>query len=106
MLDMMRTCFEWDDKKALLNVKKHGVSFAEAALVFRDPLLASRLERVEDREERWQTIGMVHGSLLLLVVHTLKLEHNDSGCTEIIRIISARPATKQEKRDYEHGEIF
>jgi len=59
MLDLMRTCFEWDDKKALLNVKKHGVSFAEAALVFRDPLLASRLERVEDREERWQTIGMV-----------------------------------------------
>jgi len=102
----MKTCFEWDDKKALLNVKKHGVAFAEAALVFRDPLQASRLERIEDGEERWQTIGMVHGHLLLLVVHTLKLEHNGSGCTEIIRIISARPATKQERRDHEHGEIF
>jgi len=96
--------FEWDANKAASNLKKHGVSFEEAALVFRDPFSASRLERIEHGEERWQTIGLGSGMLLLLVVHTWHTKEA-GDYMEIIRIISARPATRQERTDYEHGQI-
>jgi uncharacterized protein len=61
--------FEWDDKKANINYRKHGIRFEEAALVFDDPLAVSERDRIENGEQRWQTIGMVSGCLLLLVVH-------------------------------------
>jgi len=95
--------FEWDANKASSNLKKHGISFEEAALVFRDPFSASRLERIEHGEERWQTIGLGSGALLL-VVHTWHME-TERESMEIIRIISARPATRQERADYEHSQI-
>jgi len=96
--------FEWDVNKAASNLKKHGISFQEAALVFRDPFSTSRLERIEHGEERWQTIGFGSG-VLLLVVHTLRMEESEDEYMEIIRIISARRATKQERTDYEYGQI-
>jgi len=97
--------FEWDANKAASNLKKHGISFEEAALVFRDRYATSRLERIEHGEERWQTIGFGK-DVLLLVVHTLHMEEGEDEYMELIRVISARRATRQEKTDYEHGQIF
>lgn len=91
--------FEWDPAKATANMVKHGVAFSDAALVFDDPLQRSRQDRHESGEERWQTLGMVSGVVLLLVAHTWL----DDAEGEVIRIVSARRATKQERREYEQG---
>lgn len=69
-------------------------------MVFDDPFHISRLERVEKGEERWQTIGMAGGVLVLLVAHTW--EEATTGDLQI-RIISARRATKLEREIYEEG---
>jgi uncharacterized DUF497 family protein len=91
--------FEWDEAKNLSNQRKHGVSFEEAGQVFRDPFYVSVQDRIEDGEERWQTFGLVDGVLLLMVAHTVREE----GATEaVIRIISARRATANERRRYEN----
>jgi hypothetical protein len=87
----------WDPLKNQSNLKKHGVSFDTAQLVFDDPLHLSRQDRIENGEERWQTIGMVAESVILIVAHTWV----DSDGSEIIRIISARRATKSERTIYE-----
>lgn len=79
--------------------EKHDVSFETASLVFEDPLRISIQDRHTNGEERWQTIGMVKGVLMLLVAHTII---DDDDC-EIIRIISARQVTKAERNQYEHG---
>jgi len=76
------------------------VSFETAQLVFDDPLHLSRLDYEDNGEERWQTIGIVAGAVALIVAHTYRQEGDD----EIVRIISARKATKQERRHYEKGE--
>jgi len=91
--------FEWDAAKAASNHRKHGISFDLAATVFRDPLMIS-IPDVEhsETEERWITMGLAENSKLLLVVHTY-LEIGDNAAN--VRIISARPATKQEQRQYE-----
>jgi len=93
----MSLCFEWDAAKAAANLRKHGISFELAVRVFADPLAISHQDRIEGDEQRWQTLGMADGVLLLLVAHTVRDE--DDG--EIIRIISARAATRKEKRDHE-----
>ncbi len=85
----MERYFEWDDKKAESNFRKHGIQFEEAALVFDDPFAVSEQDRIENGEQRWQTIGAVGGVLLLLVAHTVYSE--DDGI-EVVRIISARRA--------------
>jgi uncharacterized DUF497 family protein len=85
--------FEWDRRKADVNVEKHRVSFEEGTTVFADPL--SRTVR-DDRhmdELRFATMGMSEAARLLVVVHT------DRG--SVIRVISARPANPREKRAYE-----
>jgi len=69
-------------------------------LVFDDPLAVSDHDRIENGERRWQTIGMASGCLLLLVAHTV-FDENDE--IEVIRIISARRASRMERRRYEHG---
>ncbi len=89
--------FEWDENKNLINIQKHSLSFKLASLVFDDPLHLSKLERAENNEERWQTVGNIGGQLIILVAHTYKTENNE----EIIRIISARKATKFERKAYE-----
>ena len=89
--------FEWNEKKNRENQKKHSVSFELAQQVFDDPLALSRLDRVENGEQRWQTLGLVGETVVLLVVHTVREEHGE----EVIRIISARKATKHERRHYE-----
>lgn len=90
--------FEWDPAKAAANVVKHGISFELAAQVFSDPFALSVQDRTEDGEYRWQTLGMVNGWVLLLVAHTIRDEIDG---TELIRIISARRATRAERKRYE-----
>lgn len=94
--------FSWDPAWARRNLAKHGVGFEIARLVFDDPLLVSRMDRMEKNEERWQTFGLVGQTLLLVVVHTLRWVPEPDG-EEEIRIISARPATKAERKIYETG---
>jgi uncharacterized DUF497 family protein len=93
--------FEWDRAKATANLRKHGVSFEIALRVFADPFALTGPERVENGELRWQTLGMVDGYLLLLVAHTVLELRADEQAIEVIRIISARAADKQERRRYE-----
>ena len=90
--------YSWDEEKNELNKRKHGVSFETAQFVFDDLMQFSRIDRIVDGEERWQTFGRVGESTLLLVAHTW----NDDGGTESIRIISARRATKAERKIYEN----
>ena len=88
--------FEWDPEKAELNVEKHGVSFGHAATIFGDPLSLTFFDpdHSED-EDRFVTIGMSAGEVLLIVSHT---DRDDR-----IRVISARKATRRERRIYENG---
>ena len=81
------------------------MSFELAELVFNDPRAVSRQERFENGKLRWQTLGMVGESLLiLLVAHTAEGEsESNSEGGEHIRIISARRATRVERKSYEQG---
>ena len=90
--------FEWDEAKNISNQSKHGLSFTQAAQVFHDPFAITRKDVLENGELRWQTFGIVDGQLLLMVAHTLREQHSE---IEIIRIISARRATRKERRFYE-----
>ncbi len=87
--------FEWDNAKAALNLRKHGVAFEDAAQVFLDPV---RVDLVDDRdeygEERWLSIGWVN-PVLLVVAHTVR---GVDG--EVIRIISVRKANARERAFY------
>jgi len=93
--------FEWDERKNLANQRKHGVSFDEACRVFFDPLHVSVKERIEDGEQRWQTYGEVEGLVLLVVAHTVREETLYGGTVEVMRLISARRATRKERQRYE-----
>jgi uncharacterized DUF497 family protein len=90
--------FEWDELKDRVNRAKHGIGFETARLVFDDPAHLSVQDRHVAGEERWQTMGLVGGVVVLLVAHTYR--EDDSG-GEVIRITSARKATKRERRRYE-----
>ncbi len=91
--------FVWDEEKSRRNLAKHKVSFKTARLVFDDPQAVSRLDRVEDGEERWQTLGLAGGIVILLVAHT----YREEGGEEVIRIISARKVTARERTVYDQG---
>lgn len=88
----MQFDFEWDEAKAVLNERKHGMNFRQAILVFND---VQRLERIDLRDDygevRWEVIGMVMPRLLF-VVYTARAAKR--------RIISARKATKNEEDSY------
>jgi uncharacterized DUF497 family protein len=88
--------FEWDAIKAASNLAKHGVSFEEAATVFRDPLSATSEDPDHSLgEERLISFGVSVSGRLLVVAHT---DRRDT-----IRIISARPASAGERKFYEEG---
>lgn len=88
--------FEWDDDKAEANERKHGVSFTEAETVFADQLALTGYDPDHsDEEDRYITMGTSIDGRLLVVAHT---DRNDR-----IRIISARKASRKERRDYEDG---
>ncbi|MCY4241141.1 MAG: BrnT family toxin [Rhodobacter sp.] len=95
--------FIWDADKNLSNRRKHGLSFEIAARVFLDPLHISVQDRIEGGEQRWQTIGQIAGLTVVLVVHTFTEEGPLDETVEVIRIISARPVTRKERKRYEEG---
>lgn len=93
--------FSWDQNKNRVNQQKHGVSFELAQIALDDPHAVSRQDRFENDELRWQTIGKVGDTMLiLLVAHTL---NEVDGHEEHIRIISARRATRVERKVYEQS---
>ena len=91
--------FEWYEKKAKSNLKKHGIDFAEATQVFFDEGALFELERFVEGEARWQVFGTIGGIALVVVVHTVVEE----GMDEVVRIISASYATPRERRRYEQS---
>jgi uncharacterized protein len=91
---------DWDRNKSRSNLRKHGVSFETVSLVFEDPIQLSIQDRFEAGEERWQTMGLVNGIVVLIVAHTLG---DDDDGEEVVRIISARKATPRERQRYHEG---
>lgn len=89
--------FEWDAHKASSNLKKHGVSFEEAQSVFYDEL-AIQFYQDEEGEDRFLMLGLSAAYKVLMVCHC----ERESG--QVIRIISARQATKSERKFYEGGQ--
>jgi len=86
--------FEWDENKAKSNLRKHGVSFSEAATVFSDTFSAGFSDPDHSiAENRWIVIGRSDSGRLIVVCYAER-----SGA---IRIISTRKATKREIRNYE-----
>ena len=92
----MPLSFQWDENKARTNLAKHGVSFEEAATVFGDSLSLTIADpALSQTEDRLIVLGHSHQRKLLVVVHT---ERGDS-----IRIISARRASRRERKSYEES---
>lgn len=91
--------FEWDENKNRENFIKHKINFELAKEVFDDPLVEYLFDRGVGDEERWQAIGHVKANFLVVVVHC----YRDKNEEEIVRIISARPASSHERKHYEEG---
>jgi uncharacterized DUF497 family protein len=75
---------------------KHGIAFERAQLVFDDPFCVTFVERVVDGEASWHAIGVIADIVIVVVVHTYRVEES----TGIVRIISARRATRREREIY------
>jgi hypothetical protein len=85
--------FQFNPTKAANNLRKHGVSFADAEGVFLDPLAIHREDPDAEGEERFVAVGLASAGQSLVVVYALRDDE--------IRVISARRATRREVRDYE-----
>ena len=86
--------YQWNRDKATVNLRKHGIDFADAVSVFSDDLALTIPDERFD-EERFVTIGLDGFGRVLVVVYTLR--------GEAIRVISARKANRQERQQYEEG---
>ena len=86
--------FEWDEEKNRINLQIHGIDFETAALVFSDPGRIELYDYVHSvDEDRYITIGQIdHNAYVLMVVYMPR--------EEVIRLISARPATEKERKAY------
>jgi uncharacterized DUF497 family protein len=92
----MALIFEWDNRKAQSNKRKHGITFEEASTIFSDSLSITIPDPSHSiSEERFVTVGMSVSDKLIVVVHTNR--------GDIIRIISARRATRREREQYEQA---
>jgi uncharacterized protein len=87
--------FEWDDDKNIINIEKHGVSFAAASRIFEGVVLTVIDERRDYGEVRKNSLGQIDGLLIVAVTHT-----DREGLT---RLISARPAKRAERKRYEQA---
>ena len=83
--------FEWDETKRTSNIKKHGIDFVDASMIFAGYTLTIEDDRYDYGEERFVTFGILHGRVVAVV-------HTETG--ELIRIISIRKATKYEEKEY------
>ena len=86
--------FDWDERKNLLNFAKHGIDFDDASEIFYGPIILRQSDR--NNEERWIAIGSLE-ERLITVVFTRR--------TDVIRIISARRARKNEEREYRNAKV-
>lgn len=92
----MKSGFEWDDKKAKANLKKHKISFEDATTIFNDPLMFTFPDtQHSDEEDRYIGIGKTDKGIILVVVHVDK--------EKVIRLISCRKAAASERRRYEEN---
>jgi uncharacterized protein len=89
--------FEWDPEKNRKNKVKHGIDFESAKAIWDDPFHVVYPDRFEDGEQRWHAVGVLGSMILLMVIHTYRNRNNE----EIVRIIGARKATRQERAQYE-----
>ncbi|MFZ5821843.1 MAG: BrnT family toxin [Chloroflexota bacterium] len=83
--------FEWDEKKRLANIKKHGIDFVDVPAVFDDDIVTVIDDRFDYGETRYQTLGLLK-SRVIMVVHT----ESDT----VIRLISARKANRYEEKTW------
>jgi len=89
--------FEWDTNKEKINIRKHGITFEQAAYVFADPFALNKYDvEHSENEDRWILLGKSLSEAVLVVEHTFR---DDDG-TEFVRIINARRATKRERQIY------
>ena len=86
--------FEWDEDKRKNNIKKHGIDFEDATEIFYGPIFLRRSDR--NNEERWIAVGSLEDRFIA-VVFTRR--------ADVIRIISARRAWKNEERDYRNAKV-
>ena len=94
--------FAWDEGKALINRRKHGITFRAAAVAFHDPLSVTLRSRNHDSsEERWTTVGLMDNGVLIVVAHAI---HETEAADPTVRIISVRKASVRERREYESGQ--
>jgi uncharacterized protein len=100
-MNVMR--FEWDETKNKSNIKKHGIDFLLAAEAFDDAGHVTILDDAHDFEVRWSLIGFTLAMNLVVVVHVFR----DRFGEDVVRIISARPATRHERNFYarENGQL-
>ncbi|HEY7320342.1 MAG TPA: BrnT family toxin [Candidatus Binatia bacterium] len=90
--------FEWDPAKARQNARKHRVTFERGATVFLDPNALSLFdEQHSEEEDRWITLGLDQNGALLVISHTY---HEEAENSARVRLISARKATNNEKKQY------
>ncbi len=87
--------FEWDDSKNAANVRKHGIDFVDAVDLFNHPMLTAMDDRYAYNEDRWIAVGLMR-QMIGVVVFTERRG-------DVIRIISARKATRREVRLYEQN---
>jgi hypothetical protein len=89
--------FEWDAEKERINIQKHGINFEQASYVFSDPFALNKYDDEHSYDEdRWVILGQSLNEVIIVVVHTF----NDDDGLELVRIISARRATKREHDTY------
>ena len=86
--------YEWDPNKAIANIEKHGIDFADAVTVFEDLNAVTIDDNPDYEEQRFITIAMDALGRILVVVYRWR--------GDIIRLISARKATKKERKQYEN----
>jgi uncharacterized protein len=91
----------WNLAKAASNKLKHGVSFETASKAMSDPFRLDELDDDVHDEKRWRSLALADGVLILMIVHT----NWDEDGLEVIRIISARSATRTERLRYEQNRI-
>jgi uncharacterized DUF497 family protein len=85
--------FQWDESKRQINLRKHGIDFADVAQIFDGYTISVEDGRFDYPETRYITIGMLRSMVIVVVIHTFEED-------DIIRIISARKATKHEEKRY------
>jgi uncharacterized DUF497 family protein len=93
--------FEWDDDKNAENKRKHQLSFELASEVFADPFCILSEDQIVQGEQRFWALGSLQNEVVIVVVHTYFDELSEEFIDEVVRIISARKATSQERRFYE-----